>query len=206
MVCYAHLFQSESSARLVNTLLTELDGLDARKAVYVIGATNRPDMIDPAMIRPGRLDKSLYVDLPSPSERFEILKTHLKRTPVSQSSWSGIQEIVTGEKCDGYSGADVAALVREAATIALRADLEVEKKNQVDSDMANGDGPSQQVQSVDSVTVDHFAIAATKTRPSVSKEQRVKYERMRDRYAGVPSRGKKMREEKDEPADGAMVA
>ena len=58
-----HSLQSESSARVVNTLLTELDGLDARKSVYVIAATNRPDMIDPAMCRPGRLDKLLYVDL-----------------------------------------------------------------------------------------------------------------------------------------------
>ncbi|TFK80300.1 AAA-domain-containing protein, partial [Polyporus arcularius HHB13444] len=65
---------SESSARVVNTLLTELDGLDARKSVYVIAATNRPDMIDPAMCRPGRLDKLLYVDLPTADERAEIVR------------------------------------------------------------------------------------------------------------------------------------
>lgn len=58
-----------SSERVVNQLLTELDGVDGRKDVYVIGATNRPDMIDPAMLRPGRLDKLLYVPLPSLSQR-----------------------------------------------------------------------------------------------------------------------------------------
>ncbi|TFK80305.1 AAA ATPase, partial [Polyporus arcularius HHB13444] len=65
---------SESSARVVNTLLTELNGLDARISVYVIAGTNRPDMIDPAMCRPGRLDKLLYVDLPTADERAEIVR------------------------------------------------------------------------------------------------------------------------------------
>jgi ribosome biogenesis ATPase len=67
----------------VNTLLTELDGLNDRKGVYVVAATNRPDIIDPAMIRPGRLDHQLFVALPSSPERFEILKTLTKKTPLS---------------------------------------------------------------------------------------------------------------------------
>lgn len=194
---------------MVNTLLTELDGLDARKAVYVIGATNRPDMIDPAMIRPGRLDKSLYVDLPSASERFEILKTHLKRTPINDKDWEGIKALVTGEGCDGYSGADIAALVREAATTALRADLDIER-SRINAGGEEAEGILDHIGvedgrgGVDAVTKEHFEIAAKKTRPSVSKEQRVKYERMRDKYAGISR--KKIREEKDEPADGAMVA
>jgi len=179
---------SESSARVVNTLLTELDGLDSRKAVYVIGATNRPDMIDPAMVRPGRLDKLLYVDLPSPSERFDILKTHTKRTPVDNESWTGIGEIVSSDKCDGFSGADIAALVREAATLALRSALEVVGAFETDT-----------TDTMDTlavkVTVEHFARAAIKTLPSVSREQRAKYERMRDKYAGVPTKGRRMREE-----------
>ena len=67
----------------MNTLLTELDGLSDRRGVYVIAATNRPDMIDPAMIRPGRLDQQLFVGLPSANERFEILKTLSKKTPLN---------------------------------------------------------------------------------------------------------------------------
>ncbi|KAJ2299136.1 Ribosome biogenesis ATPase rix7 [Coemansia sp. RSA 2706] len=74
--------QSEASARVVNTLLTEIDGMEARKKVYVIAATNRPDIIDPAMLRPGRLDKLLYVELPTPAERTEILRTLSKKTPL----------------------------------------------------------------------------------------------------------------------------
>jgi ribosome biogenesis ATPase len=169
----------------VNTLLTELDGLDSRKAVYVIGATNRPDMIDPAMARPGRLDKLLYVDLPAPSERLEILKTHTKKTPIDAESWPGIGAIVTSDSCDGFSGADIAALVREAATLALRTALE--SVGAFETDMDN-------VPSLVRVTVEHFAAAAIKTMPSVSREQRQKYERMRDKYAGVPTKGRRIKD------------
>ncbi|WVQ95688.1 hypothetical protein IAU59_002786 [Kwoniella sp. CBS 9459] len=188
---------SESSARVVNTLLTELDGLDARKAVYVIGATNRPDMIDPAMVRPGRLDKLLYVDLPSPGERFEILKTHTKRTPIDESHYDQIRDIVVSQ-CDGFSGADIAALVREAATLALRSALERVGAFESDNDngmpivplAGSGVGPGEADQL--KVTADHFAMAAKKTLPSVSREQRLKYEKMRDKYAGLPTRGKRV--------------
>ncbi|KAG0696214.1 P-loop containing nucleoside triphosphate hydrolase protein, partial [Suillus ampliporus] len=106
--------QSESSTRVVNTLLTELDGLDSRKSVYVIAATNRPDMIDPAMVRPGRLDKLLYVDLPSADERVEIVRTLVRKTILQCA------EHIVRDKCDGYSGADLAAVVREAGVIALK--------------------------------------------------------------------------------------
>ena len=70
----------------MNTLLTELDGLDERRDVYVIAATNRPDMIDPAMCRPGRLDKLLYVDLPTAEERVEIITTLTRKLPLGDSA------------------------------------------------------------------------------------------------------------------------
>jgi ribosome biogenesis ATPase len=178
--------------------------------VYVIGATNRPDMIDPAMVRPGRLDKLLYVDLPSPRERLEILKTHTKRTPIDASSWEGISSIVTGEKCDGFSGADMAALVREAATLALRAALERVGAFENDATMQQEGEVREESEKV-RVTEEHFEVAAKKTQPSVSREQRIRYERMRDKYAGVPTKGRRMREEADTvapvaPAAGSAVA
>lgn len=190
--------QSESSARVVNTLLTELDGLDTRKAVYVIGATNRPDMIDPAMVRPGRLDKLLYVDLPSPPERLEILRTHTKRTPIAEADWTGIASIVSSDACDGFSGADLAALVREAASLALRGALEEIGAFENDADEgAQGSGGEGMVLPPMQVSVKHFFSAAEKTRPSVSREQRQRYERMRDKYAGVPARGRRTRAERE---------
>ncbi|WVQ70637.1 hypothetical protein IAR50_000157 [Cryptococcus sp. DSM 104548] len=190
---------SESSARVVNTLLTELDGLDARKAVYVIGATNRPDMIDPAMVRPGRLDKLLYVDLPSAEERFDILRTHTKKTPVDETCWETIRQVVMSDKCEGFSGADIAALVREAATLALRSALESIGAFETAAE-SEPLGVAERARDV-RVTLEHFQKAAQKTLPSVSREQRLKYERMRDKYAGVPTRGRKQREAEAAAAD-----
>ena len=79
---------SEASSRVVNTLLTELDGIDkaSKEGIYVIAATNRPDIIDPAMLRPGRLDTMLYVGLPIAEERSEILRTLCNRRLTSQNT------------------------------------------------------------------------------------------------------------------------
>lgn len=73
---------NSSSERVVNQLLTEMDGLDERRDVFVIAATNRPDIIDPAMLRPGRLDKLLYVPLPTNEDRLQILKTVTRSLPL----------------------------------------------------------------------------------------------------------------------------
>jgi ribosome biogenesis ATPase len=92
--------------------------MQGRNQVYVIAATNRPDMIDPAMLRPGRLDKTLYVDLPNQMERLEILKTLTRKTPLDKDV--NLEIIASDSRCESYSGADLAALVREAAVTALR--------------------------------------------------------------------------------------
>jgi ribosome biogenesis ATPase len=109
---------NSASERVVNQLLTEMDGLEDRKQVFVIAATNRPDIIDPAMLRPGRLDKLLYVPLPDKEGRLSILCTHLKDKPTDNSI--NAKEIAYDQRCEGFSGADISALVREAATDAIR--------------------------------------------------------------------------------------
>jgi ribosome biogenesis ATPase len=109
---------SQSSSRLVNTLLTEMDGMQGRKQVFVIAATNRPDIIDPAMLRPGRLDKTLYVDLPDLNERISILTTITRKTPLATDV--RLEIVADHPSCDGMSGADLASLVREASVTALR--------------------------------------------------------------------------------------
>ncbi|KAL4930067.1 putative AAA family ATPase/60S ribosome export protein Rix7 [Aspergillus undulatus] len=108
---------SEASARVVNTLLTELDGLgSSRQGIYVIAATNRPDIIDPAMLRPGRLETLLFVNLPSPLERAEILHTLVRKLPIEFS------EDLRGlaEECEGFSGADLTSLLRRAGYNAIK--------------------------------------------------------------------------------------
>jgi ribosome biogenesis ATPase len=103
----------------VNQLLTELDGMESRKNVFVVGATNRPDIIDAAMLRPGRLEKLLYVPLPSPADRLQILRAVTKERPRMASEVS-LQLVASDARCAGFSGADISALVREAAMAALK--------------------------------------------------------------------------------------
>jgi len=110
------------SERVVNQLLTEMDGLEERRNVFVIAATNRPDIIDPAMLRPGRLDKLLYVPLPEADDRASILKTCVRNTPISDDVH--IEEIAHDDRLEGFTGADLSSLVREAAVNAIRNDRE----------------------------------------------------------------------------------
>jgi ribosome biogenesis ATPase len=108
---------SEASARVVNTLLTELDGLSgSRDGIYIIAATNRPETIDPAMLRPGRLETLLFVGLPNPKDRVQILKTQLRKTPISLD----IASFAELDLCHGFTGADLGSLVRKAGQNALK--------------------------------------------------------------------------------------
>ncbi|NXN16437.1 NVL protein, partial [Indicator maculatus] len=111
--------ESGASVRVVNQLLTEMDGLENRQQVFIMAATNRPDIIDPAILRPGRLDKTLYVGLPPPEDRLAILKTITKdgtRPPLETDV--SLEEIAYSQHCDCYTGADLSALVREASICA----------------------------------------------------------------------------------------
>jgi transitional endoplasmic reticulum ATPase len=132
-----------------------MDGLEELKEVVVIGATNRPDMLDPAILRPGRFDRLVLVYPPSTEGREEIFKIHTKKMPLASNV--NIKEL--SEKTEGYVGADIESLCREAAMIALREDLksdEVSKKN--------------------------FEAAMKKVKPSVSKELMEKYKEMESEY------------------------
>ncbi|CAO1625697.1 unnamed protein product [Parajaminaea phylloscopi] len=185
---------SESSARVVNTLLTELDGLESRGQVYVIGATNRPDMIDPAMCRPGRLDKLLYVDLPSSDERLEILKTLTKKMPLVDAGSDAVQleAVAKDPRADGFSGADLANLAREAAVSALKAALALARLSQPMDGLggaATSTATTTTAMTPPQVLVSqfHFMQALDKTSPSVSAAQRAKYRNLRSRLSGNPA-------------------
>lgn len=103
--------------RVVNQLLTELDGLDARGRLYVVAATNRPELLDPALLRPGRLDKRLFVPLPSAADRASILNALTRR--VKLASDVDLVALANDPRATGFSGADLAALVRQAGLGAL---------------------------------------------------------------------------------------
>jgi len=106
--------------RVVASLLTELDGVEPMRDVVVLGATNRPELVDPALLRPGRLERLVYVPPPDAEARADILRATAKHTPLA----SDVDIAAIAATMDGYSAADCAALVREAALTAMRESLE----------------------------------------------------------------------------------
>ncbi|XP_025733563.1 nuclear valosin-containing protein-like isoform X4 [Callorhinus ursinus] len=155
--------ETGASVRVVNQLLTEMDGLEARQAVFIMAATNRPDIIDPAILRPGRLDKTLFVGLPPPADRLAILKTITKngtRPPLGADV--NLEALAADLRCDCYSGADLSALVREASVCALREEMTRPKDG----------GETGELK----VSQKHFEEAFRKVKSSISKKDQVMYE------------------------------
>ena len=109
--------------RVVNQLLTEMDGLEELEGVIVIGATNRPDILDPALLRPGRFDRLVYVRPPDKKSRLAIFKIHTRNMPLADDV--DLEELA--ELTEGYVGADIEAVCREAVMLALRENINAEK-------------------------------------------------------------------------------
>ncbi|WP_297458142.1 CDC48 family AAA ATPase [Thermococcus sp.] len=144
--------------RLINQLLTEMDGIQENSGVVVIGATNRPDIIDPALLRPGRFDRLILVPAPDEKARLEIFRVHTRRVPLAEDV--DLEELA--RRTEGYTGADIAAVVREAAMIALRRALQ-------EGIIRPGMKPDEIRERV-KVTMKDFEEALKKIGPSVSKE------------------------------------
>jgi transitional endoplasmic reticulum ATPase len=141
--------------RVLNQLLAEMDGLEDLKDVTVIGATNRPDMIDPALLRPGRFDRVILVDVPDEEGRKQILDIHTKNTPLAKDV--NLAKLV--KLSEGFVGADVESLVREAALHALREDRDAKEVNMPD-----------------------FETALNKVKASVSKDTAQRYKKIEELY------------------------
>jgi len=109
----------------LNQLLVEMDGFEGNDGVIVIAATNRPDVLDPALLRPGRFDRQVVVDLPDIRGREAILKVHMRKVPLD----SNVDPLVLARGTPGFSGADLANLINEAALFAARYS---DKKNRPD--------------------------------------------------------------------------
>jgi len=155
-------FDSGATDRIVNQLLAEMDGIASLKNVVVIAATNRPDIIDPALLRPGRFDRLVYVPPPDETARFEILKVHTRKLKVSDeikaNDFSYLKDLAA--RTEGYTGADLASLVREAAMLALRESVE------------------QKLEHAKPVEKKHFEEALKIVKPSLTKFDIEKYERL----------------------------
>jgi transitional endoplasmic reticulum ATPase len=110
-------FDSHVTERVISQLLTEMDGLESLHNVVVIAASNRPDMIDPALMRPGRFDRLVHIHMPDLEGRKKILEIHLKNKPLAKD----VDVADLAKRTDGYSGADLSALVNEGIMLAIRA-------------------------------------------------------------------------------------
>ncbi|KAH7622055.1 hypothetical protein Ndes2526B_g02879 [Nannochloris sp. 'desiccata'] len=170
-----------SAERVVNQLLTEMDGMEGRQGVYLVAATNRPDMIDPALLRPGRLDKILYVPLPPPEGRASILRALVRRTPLAADV--DVDAVSTSEALTGFSGADMAALLREACVESLKESMA----------LFGAEGARSEV------AARHFQAALRQVQPSVSRKDQRMYDALR--YKLRSSRSHLKRDE-----DAAAVA
>ncbi len=143
---------SHVSEQIVSQLLTEMSGIEELEGVVVIAATNRPDIIDSALLRPGRFDRLIYVPAPDRETRKKILEVHTRSVPVK-----GISIDKLAEKTEGYSGADLEAVVREAAMEALRESMNAKE-----------------------VSAKHFEEALKKVKPSITKDMFVQYQKAVD--------------------------
>ncbi|KAK9065388.1 hypothetical protein SSX86_016771 [Deinandra increscens subsp. villosa] len=159
--------------RLLNQLLIELDGADQRKGVYIIGATNRPEVMDRAVLRPGRFGKLLYVPLPNQDERGLILKALSRKKPLDADV--DLIAIARSEGCANLSGADLSSLMNEAAMVAVEekfSKIEAaanEEKSESSSSKSNLDGIPHTIKAA------HFEQALGKISPSVSDKQKQYY-------------------------------
>jgi transitional endoplasmic reticulum ATPase len=141
--------------QVVAQMLTEMDGLEELSDVVVIAATNRPDIIDPGLMRPGRFDRIILVPPPDKDAREQILGVHTKGMPLAK----GVDIKKMADGTEGYSGADLEAVVREAGTIALREDINAKE-----------------------VTEDHFKKALEAVRPSLTKHDVENYQKFIERF------------------------
>src|SRR3989338_5986543 len=133
-----------ASERVVNQILTELDGLELLTDVVVLAATNRSELIDPSLLRPGRFDRSILIVPPTKEARIDILKVHTKEMPLAK----GVSIDALADLTEGYSGADLEGVCREAAMLALRENLEAKE-----------------------VFTKHFEAALENVKPSLEKEE-----------------------------------
>ena len=146
---------SNVTERIVNTMLVEMDGLEELADVVVIAATNRPDLVDPSLLRPGRFDRVIAAPMPGKDSRLAILKVHIGKMPLTKD----VDIDKLAEKTEGYSGADIYGLVREAAMHALRKNAEANE-----------------------VTAADFEEALKKVSPSLKEEDLKRYKDVEEKY------------------------
>lgn len=156
-----------------------MDGVSAKKNVFFIGATNRPEILDEAIIRPGRLDQLIYIPLPDEASRLNVLKANLRKTPVAKNVDMGFVAKIT----EGFSGADLTEICQRAAKAAVRDSIEAEAK--MKSAMQMNPNQAQNLAKFDPVpdiSRKHFEEALKHARKSVTAMDLNKFEQFRSKF------------------------
>ncbi|WP_435193886.1 CDC48 family AAA ATPase [Natronomonas sp. EA1] len=153
--------------RVVSQLLTELDGLEELEDVVVIATTNRPDLIDSALLRPGRLDRHVHVPVPEEDGRKRIFEVHTRKKPLADD----VDLDALAARTEGYVGADIEAVCREAALAATREFIGSVDPEEVDTSVGNV-----------RINMDHFEHALGEVKASVDPETREQYEQLEERF------------------------
>lgn len=182
---------SHVTERVVSQLLTELDGLEELKDVVVIGATNRPDLVDGALMRPGRLDRLVYIPPPNASSRALIFAIHLRGKPLADDI--DIEQLA--KETDGYVGADIEAICREAAMLALR-------------DFIRPDMTPEQVKEgapTIRITKAHLYAAINRVKPTASRDVLHLYEKIATEFAKFSVTEEEPKEKAAKPEDAGYA-
>lgn len=174
--------------RVMNQLLTEMDGINPAKQIFFVGATNRPDIIDPALKRPGRLDTMVFIDLPDFAARVSIFKASMRKSPVDPQ----VDFEFLAEQTHGYSGADLAGIAQVAAKVAIRMQIEkkAQKVKQIEAERAKAEELGQEFEEPDDddddevpmITMPMLLMALKESKRSVTPESYQKYLDMRDTF------------------------
>ncbi|KAH0627750.1 hypothetical protein JD844_008036 [Phrynosoma platyrhinos] len=164
--------------RVINQILTEMDGMSTKKNVFIIGATNRPDIIDPAILRPGRLDQLIYIPLPDEKSRVAILKANLRKSPVAKASLtsSDVDLDFLAKMTNGFSGADLTEICQRACKLAIRESIESEIRRERERQTNPSAMEVEEDDPVPEIRRDHFEEAMRFARRSVSDNDIRKYE------------------------------
>ncbi|EJD76054.1 transitional endoplasmic reticulum ATPase 1 [Loa loa] len=162
--------------RVINQILTEMDGMSNKKNVFIIGATNRPDIIDSAILRPGRLDQLIYIPLPDEASRLQIFKANLRKTPIA----TDVDLTYLAKTTVGFSGADLTEICQRACKLAIRESIEKEIRHEKEKQERRARGEElmddDAYDPVPEITRAHFEEAMKFARRSVSDNDIRKYE------------------------------
>merc|ERR1712176_1293652 len=188
---------SDTSDRVINQILSEIDGMGSGKTLFIIGATNRPDILDPGIMRPGRLDQLIYIPLPDRESRVAIFQANLRKSPVAEDvTFEQLAEVT-----EGFSGADITEICQRAAKNAIRESItaKIERNKRIDAGELTQEEADALPDTIPHITRQHFEASMSKARRSVTDDIVQRYEdfagKMKQKWTGGEAEGNTPKED-----------